>query len=67
MMFKDIDPDKFRSGMRGVLALGSLLGFIGIGLVLAFTSAKPEVGAAILGTLGTLVGMAFGFFFKKEE
>jgi len=51
--------EQFRSYMRGALAFGSLASYVG----LALWGAPGEA----LATLGTLTGVAFTFYYKREE
>jgi len=51
--------EQFRAYMRGFLAFASLASFV----VLAILKAGGEAIAVV----GTLTGMAWGFYFRKDE
>ncbi len=51
--------EQFRGYMRGLLAFASLASLV----VLAIFG----VGEAVVSVLGTLTGMAFAFYYRKDE
>jgi len=54
-----VTVEQFRAYMRGLLAFASLASLV----VLAIFDVADEA----IGVLGTLTGMAFAFYYRKDE